>query len=74
MDEIFTYAYDLIAALSPWETIGSLGVRNFMLFKKSSQGENPVDDGKQSPMVRKGVGNWKAWFNKKSISRKIASH
>lgn len=59
-------------ALGPWETIGSLGVRNFMLFKKSSQGENTVDDGKQSP-IRKGAGSWKTWFNK-SISRKIASH
>lgn len=60
-------------ALSPWETIGSLGVRNFMLFKKSSQGEKAVDDGKQSAMARKGGGSWKAWFNK-SVSRKIVSH
>lgn len=60
-------------ALSPWEAIGSPGVRNFMLFKKTSQGENAVDDGKQSPMVQKGAGSWKAWFNK-SLSRKIASH
>ncbi|CAN4122270.1 unnamed protein product [Withania somnifera] len=60
-------------ALSPWETIGSLGVRNFMLFKKSSQGESTVDDGKQSTMARKGAGSWKAWFNK-SVSRKIVSH
>lgn len=69
----FAYAYVLIAALSPWEAIGSPGVRNFMLFKKTSQGENAVDDGKQSPMVQKGAGSWKAWFNK-SLSRKIASH
>ncbi|XP_060187169.1 uncharacterized protein At4g22758-like [Lycium barbarum] len=57
-------------ALSPWETIGSLGVRNFVLFKKASQA---VDDGKQSAMVRKGAGSWKAWFNK-SVARKIAPH
>ncbi|KAF3653760.1 putative phosphoenolpyruvate carboxylase 4-like [Capsicum annuum] len=60
-------------ALSPWETIGALGVRNFMLFKKSSPVKNATEDGKQSPMVRKGAGSWKAWFNK-SVSRKIVSH
>lgn len=70
--EYFTCAYVHIAALGPWETIGSLGVRNFMLFKKSSQGENTADGGKQSP-IRKGAGSWKTWFNK-SISSKIASH
>ncbi|KAA8532556.1 hypothetical protein F0562_032628 [Nyssa sinensis] len=58
-------------ALSPWETIGSLGVRNFMLFKKP-QPEIAIDDGKSS-IARKGNGSWKAWFNK-SLSLKISSH
>uniref|UniRef100_A0A5B6ZTN3 DUF7054 domain-containing protein n=1 Tax=Davidia involucrata TaxID=16924 RepID=A0A5B6ZTN3_DAVIN len=59
-------------ALSPWETIGSLGVRNFMLFKKP-QAENPtIDDGK-SVIARKGNGSWKAWFNK-SLNSKISTH
>ncbi|MCD7446144.1 hypothetical protein HAX54_041529 [Datura stramonium] len=58
--------------LSPWETIGSLGVRNFVLVKKP-QDENPILDGKQVVMARKGAGSWKAWFNK-SLSRKIVSY
>ncbi|KAK6790735.1 hypothetical protein RDI58_009816 [Solanum bulbocastanum] len=65
--------------LSPWETIGSLGVRNFVLVKKP-QSENPILDakqpilhGKQVVMARKGSGSWKAWFNK-SLSRKIVSY
>uniref|UniRef100_A0A5B6ZX05 DUF7054 domain-containing protein n=1 Tax=Davidia involucrata TaxID=16924 RepID=A0A5B6ZX05_DAVIN len=58
-------------ALSPWETIGSLGVRNFLLFKKP-QPENGVDDGK-SAIARKGNGSWKAWFNK-SLNLKISTH
>ncbi|KAL3501908.1 hypothetical protein ACH5RR_036357 [Cinchona calisaya] len=62
-------------ALSPWETIGSLGFRNFMLCKKPQPEKTGDDDGKQSspPMARKSSGNWKAWFNK-SLSLKISSH
>ncbi|CAK9156133.1 unnamed protein product [Ilex paraguariensis] len=61
-------------ALSPWETIGSMGVRNFMLCKKP-QTENAVDEGKSAatPLVRKGSSSWKAWFNK-SLNPKISSH
>ncbi|KAK3016929.1 hypothetical protein RJ639_006918 [Escallonia herrerae] len=62
----------LVAALSPWETIGSLGVRNFMLCKKP-QVEKTIDDGKTPVMARKGSGSWKAWFNK-SLNLKISSH
>ncbi|KAJ8564772.1 hypothetical protein K7X08_001232 [Anisodus acutangulus] len=58
--------------LTPWETIGSLGVRNFVLVKKP-QAENTILDGKQAVMARKGAGSWKAWFNK-SLSRKIVSY
>ncbi|XP_055801329.1 uncharacterized protein LOC129870543 [Solanum dulcamara] len=57
--------------LSPWETIGSLGVRNFVLVKKP-QAEKSILDGNQVVMARKGSGSWKAWFNK-SLSRKIVS-
>ncbi|KAK2978007.1 hypothetical protein RJ640_026441 [Escallonia rubra] len=59
-------------ALSPWETIGSLGVRNFMLCKKP-QVEKTIDDGKTPVISRKGSGSWKAWFNK-SLNLKISSH
>ncbi|KAL3830780.1 hypothetical protein ACJIZ3_019582 [Penstemon smallii] len=61
-------------ALSPWTSIGSVGVRNFMLCKKP-QTEKDVDGGgeKASPMARKGSGSWKTWFNK-SLNLKISSH
>lgn len=58
--------------LSPWETIGSLGVRNFMLCKKP-QAEKVVDDEKSMTMARKGSGSWKAWFHK-SRNLKVSSH
>ncbi|XP_009600493.1 uncharacterized protein At4g22758 [Nicotiana tabacum] len=58
--------------LSPWETIGSVGVRNFVLFKKP-QAENAILDGKQAAMARKRAASWKAWFNK-SLTRKIVSY
>ncbi|XP_057960561.1 uncharacterized protein At4g22758-like [Malania oleifera] len=60
-------------ALSPWETIGSCGVRNFMLCKKP-QPEKVADNGKSTAaMNRKGNGSWKAWINK-SFNLKIYSH
>ncbi|CAN4090490.1 unnamed protein product [Withania somnifera] len=58
--------------LSSWETIGSLGVRNFVLVKKP-QAENTILEGKQVVMARKESGRWRAWFNK-SLSRKIVSY
>ncbi|CAA3023543.1 Hypothetical predicted protein [Olea europaea subsp. europaea] len=61
-----------IDGLSPWETIGSLGVRNFMLCKKP-QAEKVVDDEKSMTMARKGSGSWKAWFHK-SRNLKVSSH
>ncbi|XVF85395.1 hypothetical protein PTKIN_Ptkin17bG0114600 [Pterospermum kingtungense] len=61
-------------ALSPWETIGSQGVRNFMLCKKPKT-EKREDDGRSAEAIttRKGSGNWKAWINK-SLNLKISSH
>ncbi|GFY96389.1 Superkiller protein [Actinidia chinensis var. chinensis] len=59
-------------ALSPWETIGSFGVRNFMLCKKPQVGKASIDEEKQA-IVRKGNSSWKAWFNK-SLNLKISSH
>ncbi|XP_057777507.1 uncharacterized protein LOC130995991 [Salvia miltiorrhiza] len=59
-------------ALSPWETIGSVGVRNFVLCKKP-QAEKAIDSEKLPPISRKGSGSWKSWFNK-SINPKISSH
>ncbi|XP_039054724.1 uncharacterized protein At4g22758-like [Hibiscus syriacus] len=60
-------------ALSPWETIGSQGARNFMLCKKPVT-EKVENDGKSAESIsRKSPGNWKAWFNK-SLTLKISSH
>lgn len=65
---------NMFAALSPWDTIGSQGARNFMLCKKPQPGKM-ADDGKTiSAMARKGSGgSWKAWINK-SLNLKIYSH
>ncbi|KAD1579686.1 hypothetical protein E3N88_42598 [Mikania micrantha] len=50
----------LIDALNPWETVGSFGVRNFMLCKKPGEDGKPV----AVEMPRKSFGSWKTWFNK----------
>ncbi|KAL8105836.1 uncharacterized protein At4g22758-like [Apium graveolens] len=60
-------------ALSPWETIGSNGVRNFVLCKKAEM-EKPIENEKPITAVQfsgKGNGRWRTWFNKSS---KIPSH
>lgn len=57
-------------ALSPLDTIGSQGTRNFMLCKKP-QPLKSVDDVKES--TRKAGGNWKSWLNK-SLNLKVTSH
>lgn len=59
-------------ALSPWETIGSRGGRNFVLCKKQQSQEEKTPDG-DGVTTRKGNGSWKAWLNK-SIALKISSH
>ncbi|KAI6677157.1 hypothetical protein NL676_037953 [Syzygium grande] len=58
-------------ALSPWETIGSQGARNFLLWKKQKAEE--VSKGSPPAAIgRKGSGSWKAWINK-SLNLKIPS-
>ncbi|KAL5721846.1 hypothetical protein ACHQM5_005438 [Ranunculus cassubicifolius] len=75
-------------ALSPWDTIGSRGGRNFVLFKKPPQ---PLTNAKATSLPlptrkvtakmvdgvvrvsRKGSGSWKSWINK-SLSFKVSSH
>ncbi|KAG6601876.1 hypothetical protein SDJN03_07109, partial [Cucurbita argyrosperma subsp. sororia] len=62
-------------ALSPWDTIGSHGARNFTLCKKP-QAEKAGEDGKAAsrPAIhRKASGSWKSWINK-SLNMKIYSH
>ncbi|KAJ6988201.1 hypothetical protein NC653_021207 [Populus alba x Populus x berolinensis] len=60
-------------AISPWETIGSLGARNFMLCKKP-QHLKEADDGRSTAafVPKGGSGSWKAWINK-SLNLKIPS-
>ncbi|KAH8500616.1 hypothetical protein Peur_042452 [Populus x canadensis] len=59
-------------AISPWETIGSLGARNFMLCKKP-QHLKAADDGRSTAAFAQkgGSGSWKAWINK-SLNLKIS--
>ncbi|RDY14173.1 hypothetical protein CR513_00791, partial [Mucuna pruriens] len=65
---------DGAAALSPWERIGSHGVRNFMLCKKPEASTGLADgNGNSTTLPRRGGGSWKAWFNK-SLNLKIYSH
>ncbi|KAG5029328.1 hypothetical protein AAZX31_05G129700 [Glycine max] len=59
-------------ALSPWERIGSHGVRNFVLFKKP-EGVADVDGSTALSRSSRGSGSWKAWFNK-SLNLKISTH
>nr|XP_043639708.1 uncharacterized protein At4g22758-like [Erigeron canadensis] len=56
-------------ALSPWEMIGSFGVRNFMLSKKRDSRHS--DD--VSKITKKSFGSWKSWFNNRSLSLKVAT-
>ncbi|KAJ9563771.1 hypothetical protein OSB04_008931 [Centaurea solstitialis] len=58
-------------ALSPWETIGSLGTRNFMLSKKPEK--VAAEGGEGVGITRKSSGSWKSWFNK-SLNLKVSSH
>lgn len=62
-------------ALSPWETIGAHGARNFLLCKKPQPQESKDTETQAGAegVQRKGSGSWKTWINK-TLSLKIASH
>ncbi|XP_010460096.1 PREDICTED: uncharacterized protein LOC104741033 [Camelina sativa] len=67
-------------ALLPWEAIGSLGVRNFMLCKKPEEEKKVEGDNGRSNFpingARKGGAggrSFKAWINK-SFSLKVSTH
>lgn len=71
---------NMIAALSPWDTIGSQGVRNFMLCKKPQPVKMEGDEERSMQQISSkgngsgsGSGSWKAWINK-SLNLKIYSH
>lgn len=66
--------FDGVAALSPWDRIGSHGARNFMLCKKPQGSPGVAESAGTTPLPRRrSSGSWKAWFNK-SLSLKISSH
>lgn len=65
-------------ALSPWDTIGSQGVRNFLLCKKPQPVKMEGDEERSMQQISSkgngsGSGSWKAWINK-SLNLKIYSH
>ncbi|CAN6896600.1 hypothetical protein Bca4012_094543 [Brassica carinata] len=65
-------------ALSPWEAIGSLGARNFMLCEKPEEEEKKKveeeDSGRSSfPINGARKRSFRAWINK-SFSLKVTTH
>ncbi|KAL6571096.1 hypothetical protein OROGR_000646 [Orobanche gracilis] len=76
-DHNFKKNVPLSYALLPWDTIGSFGVRSFLLCKKPKTTQsslNAIHDGKASAISRKGgTRRWKSWFHK-SFNPKISSH
>ncbi|KAJ4710002.1 Senescence-associated protein [Melia azedarach] len=75
LNDFLLYCSNAGSALSPWDTIGSHGVRNFMLCKKP-QAEKTTEDGRLNAAIvarRGGSGSWKAWINK-SLNFKIPTH
>ena len=55
---------NVIAALSPWELIGSSGGRNFVLCKKQIEPEDRMRETRPRMLAQKGCGSWKLWLNK----------
>ncbi|CAF2255631.1 uncharacterized protein At4g22758 [Brassica rapa] len=65
-------------ALSPWEAIGSLGARNFMLCEKPEEEKKKIeeqDNGRRSSFPINGARkrSFRAWINK-SFSLKVTTH
>ncbi|KAK4779458.1 hypothetical protein SAY87_015564 [Trapa incisa] len=75
MDDFLLYCPNYGSdAMSHWDTIGSVGARNFLLCKKP-QSERTLGNGGSGEVgaARKFCGSWKSWINK-SFNRKISSH
>ncbi|CAF2045992.1 hypothetical protein BRARA_I03259 [Brassica rapa] len=62
-------------ALSPWEAIGSLGARNFMLCEKSEEKKKLEEENGRSSFPINGARkrSFRAWINK-SFSLKVTTH
>lgn len=77
LDDFFLYCPSAgCDALSPWETIGAHGGRNFMMCKKPKPAKVEGEERQTAEITtttRKGAGSWKAWINK-SLSFKIPTH
>ncbi|MCD9645487.1 hypothetical protein HAX54_034448 [Datura stramonium] len=70
-DYFFYSATAGIDALEPSDSIGSVGVRNFILCKKQRQ--PMMTEARGHGIAQNGKGGWKAWLTK-SFSFKIHSH
>ncbi|XP_044487982.1 uncharacterized protein At4g22758-like [Mangifera indica] len=74
LNDFFLYCPNACSgALSPWDTIGSPGVRNFMLCKKPQTEKIGEAGTLETAIARRGSGKWKTWLNK-SLNLKISSH
>ncbi|OIT01271.1 PREDICTED: uncharacterized protein At4g22758-like [Nicotiana attenuata] len=72
VNDFFLYSTTAgIDALGPLDSIGSLGVRNFILCKKQKQ--PLMTEGRANGIAQNGKKGWKAWLTK-SFSFKIHSH
>ncbi|CAN6881045.1 hypothetical protein Bca4012_071437 [Brassica carinata] len=62
-------------ALSPWEAIGSLGARNFMLCEKPGEKKRVEEENGRSSFPINGARkrSFRAWINK-SFSLKVTTH
>ncbi|XP_009586821.1 uncharacterized protein At4g22758-like [Nicotiana tabacum] len=72
VNDFFLYTTNAgIDALGPLDSIGLVGVRNFILCKKQKQ--PLMTEGRANGIAQNGKKGWKAWLTK-SFSFKIHSH
>ncbi|XP_060192141.1 uncharacterized protein At4g22758-like [Lycium barbarum] len=73
VNDFFLYSASAgIDAIGPSDSIGSLGVRNFILCKKQKQ--PLMTEGRAHGISQNGKGRWKAWLTKSFSFNKIQSH
>lgn len=66
-------AFDGSQRLSPLESIGSFGSRNFLLCKKQSLGSEESSPIPGKKMGKKGAFPWRNWLNKSFIRRSVGA-
>lgn len=75
---MLSFFLNVCAALSPWEAIGSLGARNFVLCEKSEEKKKVEEENGRSSFPINGARKrrkrrFRAWINK-SFSLKVTTH